>query len=358
MVRQMRVPGQTAKGEFKGAARTKIGAAQEWVLTRYDHTQAAPEIRRRFVDAVREVGRARPSNSEKIRLYALYKQAAGANAPSTCPRAFDVVRIAKWEAWHSVRGKSSAEAMDQYAQLVEALIERDDADGAEPSHSRKERARKISREHSDRHSSTMTPGMKALSKLDFHDLITFGDGPWWTGFTRGTVPDKIGSIFQKIRRLGRATVWEEDEEETIHEESRSSLARRDSGDLGIVATEGLAPGARSFRPAGAADDSARESTASADGVAAAKSAKSAKKGKKAKKGKAAVRKAKEGRRGSLHPMLDASTPFAGMNLALAKDTLARSTITPKVGESDRGSLARPTDVDLRGSVHKPGGGSP
>ena len=64
---------------------------------------------------------AEPSNADKLRLYALYKQAtAGANTTPK-PSMLDFVGGAKWEAWSAVRGMAKAEAEAQYTALVASL---------------------------------------------------------------------------------------------------------------------------------------------------------------------------------------------------------------------------------------------
>ena len=64
---------------------------------------------------------AEPSNADKLKLYALYKQAtAGANTTPK-PSMLDFVGGAKWEAWAGVRGLAQGEAEAQYTALVASL---------------------------------------------------------------------------------------------------------------------------------------------------------------------------------------------------------------------------------------------
>jgi len=63
----------------------------------------------------------KPDNMTLLKLYALYKQASGGDAEGKRPGFGDMVGRAKWDAWHALAGKSSAEAMQEYVDLVESL---------------------------------------------------------------------------------------------------------------------------------------------------------------------------------------------------------------------------------------------
>ena len=64
----------------------------------------------------------KPSNDSLLQLYSLYKQSttgdAGDDAPSN---PFDFVNKAKYEAWLSLKGKTTDEAMQEYIDLVNKL---------------------------------------------------------------------------------------------------------------------------------------------------------------------------------------------------------------------------------------------
>ena len=63
----------------------------------------------------------RPSNETLLQLYSLYKQATEGDATGEAPNMFDFVAKAKYEAWLSLKGKSSETAMKDYIALVEKL---------------------------------------------------------------------------------------------------------------------------------------------------------------------------------------------------------------------------------------------
>ena len=63
----------------------------------------------------------RPDNATLLKIYALYKQASVGDNTDKKPGFSDMVGRAKWEAWNSLKGTSSADAMQQYIDLIESL---------------------------------------------------------------------------------------------------------------------------------------------------------------------------------------------------------------------------------------------
>jgi diazepam-binding inhibitor (GABA receptor modulating acyl-CoA-binding protein) len=63
----------------------------------------------------------RPSNEELLQLYALYKQATEGDVSGERPGGFDFKAIAKFDAWEELKGKSTAQAMQEYIHLVNTL---------------------------------------------------------------------------------------------------------------------------------------------------------------------------------------------------------------------------------------------
>ena len=63
----------------------------------------------------------RPNNSTLLKIYALYKQATAGDNTETRPGFADMVGRAKWDAWNGFKGTTSADAMQQYIDLVESL---------------------------------------------------------------------------------------------------------------------------------------------------------------------------------------------------------------------------------------------
>ncbi len=64
----------------------------------------------------------KPSNEILLQLYGLYKQGTVGNVNEDAPsNPFDFVAKAKYNAWQSLQGKSTTEAMQEYVDLVEKL---------------------------------------------------------------------------------------------------------------------------------------------------------------------------------------------------------------------------------------------
>ncbi len=64
----------------------------------------------------------KPSNDALLQLYSLYKQGSIGDintAPPSNP--FDFVAKAKYDAWTGLKGKSNADAMTAYIELVQKL---------------------------------------------------------------------------------------------------------------------------------------------------------------------------------------------------------------------------------------------
>lgn len=64
----------------------------------------------------------RPDNDTLLRLYSLFKQATEGDLNADPPsNPFDFVAKAKYQAWESLKGKSSELAMKEYIELVTHL---------------------------------------------------------------------------------------------------------------------------------------------------------------------------------------------------------------------------------------------
>ena len=64
----------------------------------------------------------KPGNEVLLQLYSLYKQSTEGDVSGEAPsNPFDFVNKAKYDAWSSLKGKTSAEAMQQYVDLVNKL---------------------------------------------------------------------------------------------------------------------------------------------------------------------------------------------------------------------------------------------
>ncbi|MEY4978600.1 MAG: hypothetical protein RLZZ352_870 [Pseudomonadota bacterium] len=63
----------------------------------------------------------RPDNTTLLKIYGLYKQATQGDNTENKPGFSDMVGRAKWEAWNRLKGTSTDAAMQQYADLIDAL---------------------------------------------------------------------------------------------------------------------------------------------------------------------------------------------------------------------------------------------
>ncbi len=64
----------------------------------------------------------RPDNETLLQLYSLYKQATEGDLTADPPsNPFDFVAKAKYQAWASLKGKSAADAMTEYVELIKNL---------------------------------------------------------------------------------------------------------------------------------------------------------------------------------------------------------------------------------------------
>jgi acyl-CoA-binding protein len=65
----------------------------------------------------------KPDNETLLQLYSLYKQATDGDcsADQAPSNPFDFVAKFKYEAWHKLAGTSTADAMQQYIELVTRL---------------------------------------------------------------------------------------------------------------------------------------------------------------------------------------------------------------------------------------------
>ncbi len=77
-----------------------------------------------FVDAQERVKklRSRPSNSELLDLYGLYKQATEGDVSGSRPGMLDPKGRAKYDAWSARKGTGREDAKTRYVALVDALV--------------------------------------------------------------------------------------------------------------------------------------------------------------------------------------------------------------------------------------------
>jgi diazepam-binding inhibitor (GABA receptor modulator, acyl-CoA-binding protein) len=65
----------------------------------------------------------RPSNTELLDLYALFKQSSEGDVTGDRPGGFDFKAIAKFDAWANLKGKTKEQAMQEYIALMDKLYQ-------------------------------------------------------------------------------------------------------------------------------------------------------------------------------------------------------------------------------------------
>jgi len=80
-------------------------------------------LKEKFEQAVSESKQLpeKPSNEMLLKIYSLYKQATLGDITGDRPNGFDFINLAKYNAWESLRGKDSEEAMQEYVDLINSL---------------------------------------------------------------------------------------------------------------------------------------------------------------------------------------------------------------------------------------------
>lgn len=85
------------------------------------------DLESRFQEAVENVRNApsdgpyKPSNDEKLRMYALYRQATDGDVQGKRPGMLNVIERAKFDAWAAMKGTPREAAMQHYVEKVEAI---------------------------------------------------------------------------------------------------------------------------------------------------------------------------------------------------------------------------------------------
>tara|TARA_B100000963_G_scaffold149717_1_gene130495 strand:+ start:377 stop:628 length:252 start_codon:yes stop_codon:yes gene_type:complete len=63
----------------------------------------------------------KPANDILLKIYSLYKQATQGDVSGERPNGFDFVNLAKYNAWESVKGKTTKESKQEYIDLINSL---------------------------------------------------------------------------------------------------------------------------------------------------------------------------------------------------------------------------------------------
>ena len=82
--------------------------------------------KKRFENAAKQVMNisSKPDDKMMLLLYSLYKQSTEGDLTGSLPVTGGIAAIAKYRAWKKLKGKESQEAMNEYADLVDNLLER------------------------------------------------------------------------------------------------------------------------------------------------------------------------------------------------------------------------------------------
>jgi len=80
------------------------------------------ELEQKFTEMVEAVKNAtinfQPNNTEKLKLYAFYKQATVGDVEGESPSVINMVERAKWNAWNAIKGWSKEKAMQAYVDML------------------------------------------------------------------------------------------------------------------------------------------------------------------------------------------------------------------------------------------------
>lgn len=60
-----------------------------------------------------------PTNAQKLKIYAFYKQAIEGDVKGECPSVINMIERAKWQAWNAIKGMDKEKAMDGYLKVFE-----------------------------------------------------------------------------------------------------------------------------------------------------------------------------------------------------------------------------------------------
>ncbi|MCC2624996.1 MAG: enoyl-CoA hydratase/isomerase family protein [Burkholderiales bacterium] len=76
------------------------------------------DLQQRFEQMVSAVRDAtidfKPDNTQKLKLYAFYKQATVGDVEGECPSVINMIERAKWQAWNAIKGMDKDRAMEGY----------------------------------------------------------------------------------------------------------------------------------------------------------------------------------------------------------------------------------------------------
>ena len=81
------------------------------------------ELQAKFDHLVQQVRDAsidfKPNNTQKLKLYAFYKQVTEGDVVGECPSIINMVDRAKWQAWNAIKGMTKEKAIESYIKIFE-----------------------------------------------------------------------------------------------------------------------------------------------------------------------------------------------------------------------------------------------
>ncbi|HMT03409.1 MAG TPA: acyl-CoA-binding protein [Burkholderiales bacterium] len=79
------------------------------------------DLQQRFEEMLEKVRNATidfsPSNAQKLKLYAFYKQATEGDVIGECPSVVNIIERAKWQAWNAIKGMTKEKSMESYLKV-------------------------------------------------------------------------------------------------------------------------------------------------------------------------------------------------------------------------------------------------
>lgn len=79
------------------------------------------ELQQKFEQMVKAVREAtidfKPNNTQKLKLYAFYKQVMEGDVSGECPSVLNMIERAKWQSWKAIKGMSKEKAMEGYLKV-------------------------------------------------------------------------------------------------------------------------------------------------------------------------------------------------------------------------------------------------
>ena len=81
------------------------------------------DLQTKFEDLVKQVRDStidfKPNNTQKLKLYAFYKQATQGDVLGECPSVINMIERAKWQAGNAIKGITKVKAMAGYVKIFE-----------------------------------------------------------------------------------------------------------------------------------------------------------------------------------------------------------------------------------------------